>query len=55
MLTEPGLSGFCFFNNLRFGLFKNSNIRISSMFHSVPGVPRAKMERFEGLDPDECP
>ena len=25
-----------------------------SMFHSVPGVPRAKMERFAGVDTQTC-
>jgi len=24
------------------------------MFHSVPGVPRAKMERFAGVDTQTC-
>ena len=25
-----------------------------SMFHSVPGVPRVKMERFAGADSQTC-
>jgi hypothetical protein len=25
-----------------------------NMFHSVPGVPRVKMERFAGVDTQTC-
>jgi len=34
---------------LKVCLLQNTNVLIISVFHSVPGVPRVKMERFAGI------